>query len=140
MVLVKQRKLSFGERFYFKTIIVGLIYTFGNLFKKKITRNYPEEKLDPKPSLSGVPVLVMDEEGNPRCVACGLCEFVCPPRAIEITGTETERPMPLGRLMLPRMFWSAWRGSIPSFMEISSDSLNFAAGIDLTRATASSTE
>ena len=91
MVLVKQRTLTFGERYYFKTIAFGLIYTFKNLFKKKITRSYPEEKFDPKPSLSGVPVLVQDEEGHPRCVACGLCEFVCPPRAIEITGTETDR-------------------------------------------------
>ncbi|MFH0945591.1 MAG: NADH-quinone oxidoreductase subunit I [Planctomycetota bacterium] len=93
MVLVKQRTLSFGERFYFKSVISGLIYTFKNLFKKKITRCYPEVKLVPTPALHGVPVLVMNEEGHPRCVACGLCEYVCPPHAIEIHGTETDRPI-----------------------------------------------
>ena len=91
MVLVKQRELSFGERFFFKTIINGLIYTTKNIFKKKVTRCYPEEKLDPAPSFHGVPVLVATDDGHTRCVACGLCEFVCPPIAITIHGTETER-------------------------------------------------
>jgi len=100
MVLVKQRRLSFGERFYFKSVISGLVYTFKNMFKKKVTRCYPEVKLDPKPTLHGVPVLVENEEGHPRCVACGLCEYVCPPRAIEIHGTETDRPIE----RMPRTF------------------------------------
>ncbi len=91
MVLVKQRELSLGERFFFKTLVVGLIYTFKNMFKKKVTRQYPEVKLQPKASFHGVPVLVADDEGNPRCVACGLCEFVCPPIAITIVGGSTER-------------------------------------------------
>jgi NADH-quinone oxidoreductase subunit I len=91
MVLVKQRKLSLGERFYFKTVLVGLAYTIKNMFKKKVTRMYPEQKLDPKPSFHGVPVLVQDKDGHPKCVACGLCEFVCPPIAISITATETDR-------------------------------------------------
>lgn len=91
MVLVKQRELSFGERYFFKTIIAGLIYTTKNIFKKKVTRQYPEEKLDPKPTLHGVPVLVATDDGHTRCVACGLCEFVCPPIAITIHGTETDR-------------------------------------------------
>jgi len=93
MVLVKNRTLTLGERFYFKTVFFGLIYTIKNIFKKKITRCYPEEKLDPAPSFHGVPVLVADSEGNPKCVACGLCEFVCPPIAITIHGTETDRPI-----------------------------------------------
>lgn len=91
MVLVKQRKLAFGERFFYKTILTGLVYTFKNMFKKTVTRQYPEEKLTPTPSFHGVPVLVADDEGHPRCVACGLCEFVCPPVAITITGGETQR-------------------------------------------------
>lgn len=93
MVLVKQRELTLGERFYFKTLLVGLVYTFKNMFKKTVTRQYPEERLQPKPSFHGVPVLVQNEDGSPRCVACGLCEFVCPPIAITIVGTETERPI-----------------------------------------------
>lgn len=93
MVLVKQRELSLGERLYFGTIFKGLAYTVRNLFKKKVTRQYPEEKLNPAPSFHGIPVLVADDEGNPRCVACGLCEFVCPPLAITIVGTETDRPI-----------------------------------------------
>lgn len=91
MVLVKQRRLSLGERFFFKTLAAGLVYTFKNIFKKKVTRQYPEERLDPKASFHGVPVLVATDDGHTRCVACGLCEFICPPLAISITGGETER-------------------------------------------------
>lgn len=91
MVLVKQRELSFGERFFFKTLVNGLVYTFKNMFKKTVTRQYPEVRLQPKPSFHGVPVLVADDDGHPRCVACGLCEFVCPPIAIKIIGGETDR-------------------------------------------------
>lgn len=93
MVLVKDRKLSFGERCYVKSIVAGLLYTFSNLFKRKVTRCYPEQKLAPGPSFHGVPVLVMDANGHPKCVACGLCEYVCPARAIRIVATETERPI-----------------------------------------------
>ncbi len=91
MVLVKQRELTLGERFYFKTLFAGLVYTFKNLFKPKVTRQYPEVKLEPKPSFHGVPVLVQDRDGNSKCVACGLCEFVCPPIAISIVAEETPR-------------------------------------------------
>lgn len=91
MVLVKQRTLKFGERFYFGTLLNGLVYTFKNIFKKKVTRLYPEEKLRVTPSTHGIPVLVQDRDGHPKCVACGLCEFICPPLAITIVGTETER-------------------------------------------------
>lgn len=91
MVLVKQRTLSFGERIYLKTVVAGLVYTFRNLFKRKVTRLYPEEKLKATPATAGIPVLVQEPAGHPRCVACGLCEFICPPRAITIVGRETER-------------------------------------------------
>jgi NADH-quinone oxidoreductase subunit I len=90
MVLVKQRQLSFGERFFFKTLINGLVYTFKNIFKPKITRMYPEERLVPKPSFHGVPVLVATDEGDTRCVACGLCEFACPTACISIVPGELQ--------------------------------------------------
>ena len=64
--------------------------TFTQMFKPKITRQYPEEKFEPIGSYRGRPVLVKEETGE-RCVACGLCARVCPALAIEIQASETER-------------------------------------------------
>jgi NADH-quinone oxidoreductase subunit I len=88
---VMRRELSWSERLFFVPLARSLAYTFSRMFQKDITRRYPEQKMEIRPSLHGVPVLVMREDGSPRCVACGLCEFVCPPRAIDITPGETDR-------------------------------------------------
>jgi len=88
---VMRRRLSLSERLFFLPMARSLAYTFTRMFKKDMTRRYPEQKMEIKPSLHGVPVLVMREDGSPRCVACGLCEFVCPPRAIDIIPGETDR-------------------------------------------------
>jgi len=84
------RKMSLWERLYFPEIIRGLITTFKHLFRPKFTRQYPEERWDPPASFRGRPVLVMEDNGVERCVACGLCSRVCPPLAIEVRASETE--------------------------------------------------
>ena len=56
---------------------------------------YPEEKWDQNlpAHYRGAPTLVTDEHGRERCVACQLCEFICPPRAITIHPGE----IPVGK-------------------------------------------
>lgn len=58
--------------------------------RKKVTMQYPEEKWDANlpDHYRGAPTLVVDEHGKERCVACQLCEFICPPRAITIKPEE----------------------------------------------------
>ena len=90
---VLRRELTTSEKLFFWPFLKALKYTFLRMFQKDITRRYPEQKMDLKPTLHGVPVLVMKEDGSPRCGACGLCEFVCPPRAIDIEPGETDRPI-----------------------------------------------
>ncbi len=85
-----QRKLTLWEKLYLPEIIRGLYTTFKHLFRPKFTRQYPEERWDPPASFRGRPVLVMDDNGAERCVACGLCSRVCPPLAIEVRASETE--------------------------------------------------
>jgi NADH-quinone oxidoreductase subunit I len=64
--------------------------TFGHIFKKKVTLQYPEEKWTLPEYYRGVPVLVLDEDEREKCVACSLCEYICPPRAITLVPTERE--------------------------------------------------
>jgi len=90
---VMTRELTRSERFFLVPLLRALHFTFMRMFRKDVTRRYPEQRMEVKPVLHGVPVLVMREDGTPRCVACGLCEFVCPPRAIDIVPGETDRPI-----------------------------------------------
>ena len=88
MIKVERKQLNFWERIYLPAILSGLGVTFRHLFKKKRTMQYPEEKWPVPAGYRGAPTLVKDENGRERCVACQLCEFVCPPRAIKIMPGE----------------------------------------------------
>ena len=93
--VVPRPKLTLAERLYLPTIVAGLAITlkhFKNaVFGKNIvTMQYPEEKWDASlpEHYRGAPTLVKDEHGRERCVACQLCEFICPPGAIRIKPGE----------------------------------------------------
>ncbi len=83
-------RMTFWERMYLPEIARGLGITMRQLFKPKFTRQYPEERWQPTGSYRGRPVLV-EENGQERCVACGLCSRVCPALAIEVQAGETQR-------------------------------------------------
>jgi NADH-quinone oxidoreductase subunit I len=83
-------ELTFWEKIYIPEILKGMKITLEQMLKKKETREYPEEKWVPPPSFRGAPVLVLEENGVERCVACGLCSRVCPALAIEVQAAETE--------------------------------------------------
>ncbi len=89
---IKRRKkdFTFWEKIYIPEIAKGLALTFKNMIRPKYTMQYPEEKFIPTGSYRGRPVLVMENNGVERCVACGLCSRVCPPLAIEVQAAETE--------------------------------------------------
>jgi len=94
---VDRRPQTFWERIYVPAVFRGMSITFGRLFKKKVTMQYPEEKWTVRDDYRGAPVLVKDDEGRPKCVACSLCEFVCPPKAIYIEPGELEDGNPVER-------------------------------------------
>ncbi len=90
MAIVKREDLSLLEKTYLPQILKGMIVTFREMFKPRFTRQYPEVRWNPPESFRGRPVLVMNDDGKERCVACGLCARVCPALAIEIQASETE--------------------------------------------------
>ena len=62
----------------------GLGVTGRFLFKKKITVQYPEEETPTSPRFRGLLALRRYPNGEERCIACKLCEAVCPALAITI--------------------------------------------------------
>lgn len=65
-------------------LLKGLRLTWVNLFAKKITIQYPEEKTPLSPRFRGLHALRRYPNGEERCIACKLCEAVCPALAITI--------------------------------------------------------
>jgi NADH-quinone oxidoreductase subunit I len=66
----------------------GLMLTGRYLFKRKITVMYPEEKTPKSVRFRGLHALRRYPNGEERCIACKLCEAVCPALAITIESEE----------------------------------------------------
>lgn len=71
----------------------GLALTGKYFFRNKITVQYPEEKTPMSPRFRGLHALRRYPNGEERCIACKLCEAVCPALAIEIDLEEREDGM-----------------------------------------------
>ncbi len=65
-------------------LIRGLRLTGRHLFRKKVTVQYPEEKTPQSQRFRGLHALRRYPNGEERCIACKLCEAVCPAVAITI--------------------------------------------------------
>ncbi len=68
----------------------GMGVTGRQLFNKKTTIMYPEEKTPKSPRFRGLHALRRYPNGEERCIACKLCEAVCPALAITIDSEERE--------------------------------------------------
>ena len=65
-------------------LLQGLRLTGRHLFARKITVQFPEEKTPQSPRFRGLHALRRYPNGEERCIACKLCEAVCPALAITI--------------------------------------------------------
>jgi len=80
---------------YFKSLLLielgqGLWVTLKYFFSPKFTINYPEEKTPKSNRFRGLHALRRYPNGEERCIACKLCEAVCPALAITIDSTQRE--------------------------------------------------
>jgi NADH-quinone oxidoreductase subunit I len=85
---VPRPRTTLAERLVLPAILKGMAITAAHVFEKKTTMQYPEEKWTLPENYRGVPALVKDDAEREKCVACSLCEFICPPRAITIVPEE----------------------------------------------------
>ncbi len=100
--------MRLGQRFYLPEVLAGLALTGRHFFvnmgrhiaralgrrdvKGAVTYQYPEERRPLAPRLRTLHRLVRREDGSPRCVACMMCETVCPARCIYIVAGEHPNP------------------------------------------------
>jgi len=75
---------SVFKTFLLTDLLLGLWLTVRTLFRKKFTVNYPEEKTPQSPRFRGLHAQRRYPNGEERCIACKLCEAVCPALAITI--------------------------------------------------------
>jgi len=68
----------------------GLKLTGKYFFRRKVTLRYPHEKTPKSPRFRGLHALRRYPNGEERCIACKLCEAVCPALAITIESEERE--------------------------------------------------
>jgi len=85
-----ERFTNFLKSLMLLELFKGLGVTGRHLFKRKITVQYPEEKTPQSGRFRGLHALRRYPNGEERCIACKLCEAVCPALAITIESEERE--------------------------------------------------
>ena len=70
--------------FFLKELVKGMALTLSYVFKAKVPINYPYQKGPISPRFRGEHALRRYPNGEERCIACKLCEAICPAQAITI--------------------------------------------------------
>jgi NADH-quinone oxidoreductase subunit I len=82
--------LASFRRFFLIDILKGLALTLSYMLRKRVTINYPYEKGPISSRFRGEHALRRYPNGEERCIACKLCEAICPAQAITIEATPRE--------------------------------------------------
>ena len=78
------------KRFTLWELLRGMRLTLRHFFRRKVTVQYPEEKTPVSNRYRGMLALRRYPNGEERCIACKLCEAVCPALAITIEAGPRE--------------------------------------------------
>jgi NADH-quinone oxidoreductase subunit I len=81
---------DFFRTFLLFELLKGMMLTGRYMFARKITVYFPEEKTPLSPRFRGLHALRRYPNGEERCIACKLCEAVCPALAITIESEQRE--------------------------------------------------
>ena len=82
--------IKYIKSFTLFELLQGMFLTLKYMFKAKVTINYPHEKGHLSPRFRGEHALRRYPNGEERCIACKLCEAVCPAQAITIEAEPRE--------------------------------------------------
>ena len=82
---------DFVKSFALWELLKGMALTGRYTFRRKFTIEYPEEKTPLSPRFRGLHALLRYDNGEERCIACKLCEAVCPAMAITIESAEDSK-------------------------------------------------
>jgi len=82
-------KSTLGSLMLFE-LLKGMSVTLRYFFARKVTVQYPEENTPQSPRFRGLHALRRYPNGEERCIACKLCEAVCPAMAITIESEQRE--------------------------------------------------
>lgn len=86
-----KRLLQIIKSFTLWELLKGFYITLKYFFQKKTTIQYPEEETPISPRFRGMLALRRYPNGEERCIACKLCEAVCPALAIKIDAGPREK-------------------------------------------------
>jgi NADH-quinone oxidoreductase subunit I len=81
---------DFFRSLMLRELLKGLALTGRYMFARKITVLFPEEKTPMSPRFRGLHALRRYPNGEERCIACKLCEAVCPAMAITIESEQRD--------------------------------------------------
>ncbi|WP_309328218.1 NADH-quinone oxidoreductase subunit NuoI [Silvimonas sp.] len=81
---------NFFKTFLLVELVKGLMLTGRYFFQRKITVQFPEEKTPYSPRFRGLHAQRRYANGEERCIACKLCEAVCPAMAITIESDKRD--------------------------------------------------
>ena len=79
---------SFVDTFLLTELVKGMALTGKFFFARKVTVQFPEEKTPQSPRFRGLHAQRRYANGEERCIACKLCEAVCPAMAIKIESEQ----------------------------------------------------
>ena len=79
-----KRVIHYIKSLFLIELVVGMALTMRYMFKPKYTMRYPEEHIPKSHRFRGLHALRRYPNGEERCIACKLCEAICPAQAITI--------------------------------------------------------
>ncbi|MFA5685424.1 MAG: NADH-quinone oxidoreductase subunit NuoI [Lysobacteraceae bacterium] len=85
-----KRAVEYIKSLFLLELLAGMALTWRYLWAPKVTIHYPQERIPQSPRFRGLHALRRYANGEERCIACKLCEAVCPALAITIDSEPRE--------------------------------------------------